>query len=281
MSSLFAVSPEPIETFAMETRLPLGEQLIAAGMLTEVQLDLARREQQRSGGRLAQILVQLDFVTPRSSGGFLARQAGTRTINLNRVSFDQKLLALVPLEVARRCLGIPVSRINGTLTVALADPFDVTAVDTLQQITGLAIEVVTAPQRDILNCLDLYYSTGDTIGESIDKILDAKEEETALSLEEVLGRMANKDEDAPVIRVVRQIITRAVNNRASDIHLRARRAHDASPHPDRRRSFPGRLDSESYAVGGHHANEILADLDLAERGCRRMAAPLSESGDVK
>src|SRR5215471_18010898 len=105
-------------------RMPIGEQLMAAGMLTEVQFDLARREQQRNGGRLAQIVVQLGFVTPEVLADFLARQAGTKAINLHRVSFDQETLSLVPHDVARRCVAMPVSRVNHTLTVAVADPFD-------------------------------------------------------------------------------------------------------------------------------------------------------------
>ncbi len=73
--------------------------------------------------------------------------------------------------------------------MALADPFDVTAVDTLRQVCGLNIEVVTAPERDILNCLELYYSSGDTIGESIDKILDEKDRADGA----VPGRSAGAD----------------------------------------------------------------------------------------
>src|ERR1041384_5615181 len=159
---------------------------------------------------------------------------------------------------------MPVSRTNGTLTVALADPFDVTAVDTLHQVAGLHIEVVTAPERDILNCLELYYSTGDTIGESIDKILDEKDREKAVSLDEALSRMANKDEDAPVIRVVRQIITRAVNNRASDIHfepeermMRVRTRVDGA-------LFQDVLIPKAMQSAVTTRMKILADLDLAE-----------------
>src|SRR5438445_5296648 len=180
--------PPPTQIIAMQ-RMPLVEQLAAAGLLTEVQLDLARREEQRHGGRLAKIVVQLGFVAPEVLADFLARNAGSKAVNLNRISIDQAVLSLVPLEVARRCLSMPISRCNGTLTVALADPFDVTAVDILQQVTGLVIDVVTAPERDILNCLELYYSTGDTISESIDKILDEKERQSAKPLEEMLGRM--------------------------------------------------------------------------------------------
>src|SRR5690242_2645246 len=142
-------------------RMPLAEQLVAAGLVTEIQMDLARREQQRHGGRIAQIVVQLGFVTPEVLAEFLGKQAGTAAVNLDRLIIDRALLELIPQDVARRCLAMPVSRHNGTLTVALADPFDVTAVDTLAQVSGLGIDVVTAPERDILNCLDLYYISGD------------------------------------------------------------------------------------------------------------------------
>ena len=245
-------------------RMPLGEQLKAAGMITEVQLDLAKREQQRNGGRLAQILVQLGLVTPEVLADFLARQAGTKALNLHRVSVDQETLSLIPHEIARRCLAMPVSRTNGTLTVAVADPFDVNSVDTLQQVCGLNLEIVTASERDILNCLELYYTAGDTIGESIDKILDEKDKQAALSLDEVLGRMANKDEDAPVIRVVRQIIIRAINNRASDIHfepeermMRVRTRIDGVLYQDV--LIPKAMQSAVTT-----RMKILADLDLAE-----------------
>src|SRR5262249_6216419 len=160
-------------------------------MLTEVQLDLAKREQQRNGGRLTQILVQLGLMTPEVLAEFLARQAGTRAINLHRVTIDQETLSLIPQEIARRCLAMPVSRNNGTLTIAVADPFAVTSVDTLQHVCSFGLEIVTAPERDILNCLELYYTAGDTIGESIDKILEEKDKQAAQSLDEVLSRLAN------------------------------------------------------------------------------------------
>ena len=249
---------------AMLQRVPLGEQLKAAGLLTDVQLELANREQQRNHGHLAQILVQLGFVAPEALAEFLGKQAGTKAVNLNRVSVDQRVLSLVPVEVARRCLAMPLTRQNGSLTVAMSDPFNVTAVDTLQQVCGLHIEVVTAPERDILNCLDLYYSTGDTIGESIDKVMEEKDRQKVQPLEQVLGRLANKDEDAPVIRLVQQIITRAVNNRASDIHfepeermMRVRTRVDGV-------LFQDVLIPKAMQSAVTTRMKILADLDLAD-----------------
>ena len=251
------MSPGPI-------RLPLGEQLVAAGLLTQVQLDLAQREEQRHGGQLIHIVAQLGFISPEKVAEFLARQAGTRSVNLNRISVDKSVLALVPEDVSRLCSAMPISRTNGTLTVALADPFNVTAVDTLQQVSGCAIEVVTAPERDILNCLELYYHAGENLGDTIDQVLDQKAQEEAVPLEELLGRMATQDEDAPVIRVVRQIITRAVNTGASDIHfepeerlMRVRTRLDGV-------LFQDVLIPKAMQSAVTTRMKILADLDLAE-----------------
>ncbi|HLH52343.1 MAG TPA: ATPase, T2SS/T4P/T4SS family [Verrucomicrobiae bacterium] len=248
---------------ALQPKTLFGDQLVSRGLLMDVQLQLALREQQRNGGSLARILVQLGFITPEALAEFLGRQAGSSAINLNETAIDRNVLSLVPLDVARKCVSMPVSRRNGTLTVALADPFDVNAVDTLRQVTGLGIEVVTAPERDILNCLELYY-TPDTLGESIDKVLEEKDRQKVQSLEEVLGRMANKDEDAPVIRAVRQIITRAVNTRASDIHfepeermMRVRTRIDGVLSQDV--LIPKAMQSAVTT-----RMKILADLDLAE-----------------
>jgi type IV pilus assembly protein PilB len=114
---------------------------------------------------------------------------------------------------------MPVSRNGHSLTVALADPFNVVAIDTLHEVTGLNIEAATAPERDILDCLDRCYRTGDTIDESIDKILEEKAQQAVLPLEDVLTQLGDTDDDAPVIRLVSQIITRAVNHGASDVHF--------------------------------------------------------------
>jgi type IV pilus assembly protein PilB len=194
-------------------------RLMAAGALTQAQLDLALREQKRKGGLLGPILVQLGLVTPELLSEFLAKEAETETVQLYRLAIDPSVLKLVPLELARRFRAMPVSRNGHSLTVALADPFNVVAIDTLHEVTGLNIEAATAPERDILDCLDRCYRTGDTIDESIDKILEEKAQQAVLPLEDVLTQLGDTDDDAPVIRLVSQIITRAVNHGASDAHF--------------------------------------------------------------
>jgi type IV pilus assembly protein PilB len=254
-----AVAPTP----SISPRGNFAERLLAAGLLTQTQLDLALREQRRSGSALAQTLLQLGFVKPDVFSQFLAKEADAQTIRLHRLAIDEATLKLVPMELARRFRAVPVSRTEHSLTVALADPFNVVAIDTLNQITGLHIEVATAPEQDILNCIDLYYRTGDTIEESIDKILEEKAEEQAQALEDVLSKMAT-DDDAPVIRLVSQIITRAINNGASDIHFEPE---------ERMMRIRARIDGvlvqdvlipKAMQSAVSTRMKILADLDLAE-----------------
>src|SRR2546426_6999826 len=139
-------------------------------------------------------------------------------VNLHRVSIESAVLQLVPFDTAKRFRALPLFRKDHTLTVALADPLNVVAIDTLEQITGLTIEVVTAPERDILNSLELHYHTTGSIEESIDRLLDSKPEEKPTA-QEIIDLEAGAEEDAPIIQLVSQIITRAVHSGASDIHF--------------------------------------------------------------
>lgn len=233
----------------------LAEKLISKGVLTAPQLDLALHEQKRSGGALGPVLVQLGFVDARVLAEVLAGAAETNTVNLNRLVIEQDALRLVPLEMARRYKAMPIALRNHTLSVALADPFDVVAIDSLHQITGLSIEVATASSEDILNCQELYYRSGDTIEESIGKILEEKALESVQPIEEVLTKLGDTADDAPVIRLVSSIILRAINSGASDIHFEPQGADDAHPQPPGRRLVPGSAHSQSHAIGGGNAHE--------------------------
>src|SRR6266545_1894147 len=244
--------------------LSLGARLVASGLLTQAQLDLALREQKRKPAPFHQVLMSLGLVEAEKLAEFLANEAGAKTVNLNRVAVDQAAVRLLPLAVARRYRALALSRIDKTLTVALADPFDVVAIDALEQVTGLSIDVVIAPERDILNCLELYHSAGDTIDQSIEKILEEKAREAALDLEHAAEQVGVADEDVPVIKLVSQIITRAVNGGASDIHfepeenmMRIRTRVDGILYPEL--LIPKAMQSAVTT-----RLKILADIDVAE-----------------
>lgn len=202
---------------APKAKLRLGERLIEAGLLNQTQLDLALREQKRVGGYIGEILVDLGFVQTDIISSFLAKEAGSQPVNLAKIVIDKAVMQMVPLEISKRLRVVPLSLENGTLTVAMSDPFDVTAVDTVAMITGHKIAVLTCSERDILNCLEMQYSQGDDVERSIDELLAGDSGEGGS--EKAGAFEANRGGDPPVIRLVDQIITRAVNNRASDIHF--------------------------------------------------------------
>ena len=245
-------------------RSRLADKLISTGALTAPQLDLALHEQKRSGGQLGPVLVQLGFVDAQALAQVLADAAETKTVNLNRIAIEQDALQVVSSTMARRYNAMPISINDRVLTVAIADPFDVVAIDSLHQLTGMSIEVVTASRDDILNCQELYYKNGDTIEESIEKVLEEKAREVAQPLEDVLRQMGDTEDAAPVIRLVSSIIHRAINSGASDIHFEPE---------ERMMRIRNRLDGILYqevlipkAMQSAVVTrmKILADLDVAE-----------------
>src|SRR5881394_3180830 len=213
--------PDPDAADSSKPQRGFGERLVEAGYISQTQLDLARREKKRHGGLIGQTLVSLGFVTQEIISAFVAKESETKIVDVNRSVIDKAVLLLVAFETAKRLKALPLSRENGALTVALADPCDVVAIDTLQQLTGLAIEVVSAPERDILNCLELHYGTGGSIEHSIEQAMDEQGLDQAMISRRQLGEVnpAEAGEDAPIIRLVDQIIARAVSLRASDIHF--------------------------------------------------------------
>ncbi len=202
-----------------KSKIRLGERLVEAGLLTQTQLDLALREQKRTGKYLGEILSDLGFVQQEVIADFLAREARVKVIKLENLSIDKEVLKLIPFEVAKRLQAIPIKKEGNVVTVAMADPFNVSAIDSLEQITGLKINVVTATQREILNAIDLHYTKSESVEETIDKLLEEGPEKLQEAESVVLSGKDEAGADPPIIRLVDQIITRAIANRASDIHF--------------------------------------------------------------
>jgi type IV pilus assembly protein PilB len=240
----------------------LGDRLIEAGVLTPTQLALALREQKRKGGLLADVLLDLGLAPPEVISGFVAHEAQAKMVAINRLQVDPRFLQLIPGDIAKRFRAMPVTREGNSLTVAFADPFNVVAIDALEQITGLHIEVATATERDILNCIERHYNPAVNIEESIDRAME-EGEEAPVALVTSDDKVVDSGE-APVIRLVDQIIARAVNERASDIHfepeekiMRIRMRIDGIMYQDI--LVPKAMQSPVCA-----RLKIMADLDIAE-----------------
>ncbi len=210
------MSEQPTATPAPSRRpagppLPLGERLVAAGHLSRSQLDVALREQRRTGELLGKVLVDLGFVAEEVVESVFADEAGSRRVRLEFIEIDPGAVARLPEELARRHHLIPIAIRGHALQVAMADTFDVVAVDAVERATGLEVEVVGASRQEIDQAIDRSYQRHTASLEQITEEVLAHLDDDAEAVEG--GR------DTPLIRLVDQLLRDAIDERATDIHI--------------------------------------------------------------
>ncbi|MBA7652809.1 hypothetical protein ES703_60648 [subsurface metagenome] len=200
----------------------LGEILVEKGTITSAQLTQALAEQKKTGERLGRVLVNLGFITERELIKFLGVQMEIPPINLDNYLIDPQIIDLVPQALARRYILIPVFKSEDTLTVAMADPLNVFAIDDLQVRTKCKVAPAVASEADILKAIDQYYG----ISESMEEVIKEASEEKfkTVEAEEVdLDKIEALAEEMPIIKLVNLIIMQAIKDRASDIHIEPER----------------------------------------------------------
>jgi type IV pilus assembly protein PilB len=185
----------------------LGDRLLDAGLITANQLELALREQKRTGKLIGTVLQDLGFVTGPALSAFLAKDAQTPTVDLAKIAFDPEVIGLVPFAFCKEAGLIPIARTDDTLTLVMADPFNVVAIDRVEQLTHLRVEVLNAPLPDILEKLSAAHDRAGSLDQTIDELM-------AINV-----RSSGDDSAAPMVRAIDQLIGAAVRKAASDIHL--------------------------------------------------------------
>ena len=190
----------------------LGDILLEGGLVSEDQLAVAYEEQERVGRALGRVLIEQGVLTESQLVSALATQIGLRFVDLSEFPVDGSAIGRVPGAVCRRHAAIPVGFEDGKLLVAMADPANVFAVDDIRSLTGLDVKPVVATRADVTAAIDRYYRA-DSDMDDLTSVLDTQEEEDDLSkVKEIV-------EDAPIVKYVNLLITQAIQDRASDIHL--------------------------------------------------------------
>src|SRR5216110_451452 len=201
----------------------LGDLLVAEGLISEAQLKQALAEQKGKTEKLGSILARLSFITEEQLIGFLSRQYGIPSITLTNIDVDTETLRLVPAPIARKYEVLPVKRIGGTLTLAMADPTNVFALDDIAFMTSLQILPVVAPQATIRKAIEKHYEDGQvSMNEMLTEIaadanVEVLEGETEGKGVDVFELKESADE-APVVKLVNMVLVDAIQKGASDIH---------------------------------------------------------------
>ena len=196
----------------------LGDLLVREGLITREQLYKALEEQRSSGMRLGYVLVKLGLVQEIEITKMLARQYRVPAVDLSRFEVDPKIIKLVPPDVAVKHDVLPLKREGRTLTVAMAEPTNVTVIEDLKFITRFDIFPVIAGEYTLRMAIERYYEQTDAQLETLLK--DMAEEDL-----EVIEESEDEDaptqvaDDAPVVKLINGILTDAVRRGASDVHI--------------------------------------------------------------
>ena len=185
----------------------LGDRLLDAGLISRNQLELGLREQKRTGKLIGTVLQDLGFISGPDLSAFLAKDAQTPTVDLAKVAFDPEVLGLLPFAFCKEAGLIPVARAHDTLTLVMADPFNVVAIDQVEQLTHLRVEVLNAPLPDILEKLSAAHDRAGSLDQTIDELMS------------INVRGGGDGASAPMVRAIDQLIGAAVRKSVSDIHL--------------------------------------------------------------
>ena len=137
----------------------LGELLLKENMVSPQQLQDALNHARRSGGKIAKAFVTLGFVTDEEITSLLSRQYGVPSINLDHFEVDPAIIKIIPAETARKYQVLPLSRSKATLTIAMADPTNVFAMDDIKFMTGYNVEPVVASESALEDAIDRYYGS--------------------------------------------------------------------------------------------------------------------------
>jgi len=234
--------------------LKLGDMLRDQGVITDEQLRKALEQQKAAGGRIGYHLVQMGFVTEEQVTTCLSRQFGVPSVNLASYAMDAAVVKLIPMEVAKKYLVIPISRVGMTLTVAMADPSNVFAIDDIKFMTGFNIEPVVAAEAGVIDAIKRCYGGGGALEiaekkeaidgkdyalsdddlasdfaemdsdsatvdvDDFDKLVSGAVDNVEV-VEEEFDEKGVEDVDAPIVKLVNGILIKAIKMGVSDIHI--------------------------------------------------------------
>jgi type IV pilus assembly protein PilB len=237
----------------------LGDILLDGGLVTRDQLEEAYEEHQRLGRSLGRVLVDRGVLSESQLVAALAQQIGLRFVDLTDYPVDGSAVARVPEAVCRRHTAMPIGYEDGRLLVAMADPANVFAIDDIRSLTRCEVKPLVATRADVLQAINRYHRAD----ADLDDLTSSLEAEST-DLDE-LASVKEVVEDAPIVKFVNLLITQAIQDRASDIHLEP---------GERELRVRFRIDGVLHEVMKSPKNiqagvisrlKIMADLNIAER----------------
>ncbi|MCE5250674.1 type IV-A pilus assembly ATPase PilB [bacterium] len=194
----------------------IGNLLVKDKKISVQQLEDALKRQREKGGNLGGNLIELGYVNEHDLYSALAKQLGIKIVELKLDEIDEDVVNIIPAEVAIKFQVIAFSRDGKTLKVAISDPTNMFALDSIKLITGYKIEPFIATESSIRTIIDKIYKTTEEMSSILSDFEGSDLEVVEETEEEVEGVHAD---DAPLVRLVNSILVDAVKKGVSDIHI--------------------------------------------------------------
>lgn len=243
----------------------LGESLIQKGLISRKDLDAGLKEHKKTGQFLGTTLLKLGLIKEEELYSVLSEQLKIPYVKIKELIITPDVLEKVAVKFACHYKLIPIKSEKDTLTVAVADPLDIRALDDLRLLLGCDVNGVLASEPDINDAIRKYYGIG---AETIEEIMDTSEKIEDISLPSSKTEdLEDLVEDASIIKFVNQILVQAVKDRATDIHiepyedeLKVRYRIDGVLH-----DIPVPSNIKYFQAAIVSRIKIMANLDIAER----------------
>ncbi len=220
-------------------KIKIGELLSKAGYITSAQLENAKKEFKKSGGRLSSVLVHLDYIDDNTVFNFLSRQHNYPAVVIKNEPPAKDAIKMMAYEFAKEYFAFPLRVAGNTLQITMAEPSNATAVEELQDRLGKELSVCVSTEKDIVEAYKKYYQISDDEAKSLTLTVEEEVEELAVTQVEDFGSIVadaadefeiesfDEDEDsdqfaasdAPIIKLVNGMLLKAVQDGVSDIHI--------------------------------------------------------------
>ena len=253
---------------AVQNKMPLGQLLLARGVVTDEQIEKALSQQSEKGHRklLGELLVEMNFCTENQIVAALAQSYGVPYAQVSPKICDAKTLEILPREFLEEHVVLPLFKVFNVLTVAVSEPTNVFLTDEIERISGCKVQLVCATAKDIKATLQNYLPAANVF--VIDDIIDDEGLEDFTLIENITQDISNLEEIAgqsPVVKLVNYLLYNAVRENASDIHIE----------PDNKKlrvryRVDGRLYEKMRPPHQMHSAivsriKIMSELDIAQR----------------
>ncbi|MGH7730104.1 MAG: ATPase, T2SS/T4P/T4SS family, partial [Candidatus Eiseniibacteriota bacterium] len=203
----------------------IGDLLIEAKVITAQDLADAIAQQRKNGDLLGATLMRMGLVTEDVLMRTLQHQLGLPLVDLSELAADEQALALVREELARKYVALPIE-VEGrsSLTVAMADPLNVAALEDLRFHSGMFIKPVLALPSAIAEAIERYYHIDRSVSEVISTIISSEDEVVVNAVTETehaqaIDDLIKESEGRPIVRLTNWLLHRAIEERASDVHI--------------------------------------------------------------